>query len=89
MKPNELTREMFAKRVKEILVREYKYTASDAEILMRRFSKEMDDEYESLTSEDRFVETHPNDSESLGFFRNGNYIESGISSMAWSLDLMA
>ena len=89
MKPSELTKDLYLKKVKDVLIEVYKYSSEEADDMMRRFSKDVDEGYRSLTSEEKFVSIHPNDSESLRLFRNGNYIESGISDMAWGLDLMA
>lgn len=89
MKPSELTKEEFVQKVKALLIGDYEYSSEEADKLMQKFSQDVDEGYESATSEEKFIALHPKDNESLNYFRNGNYINTNISNTAWALDLMA
>ncbi|MBR5838470.1 MAG: hypothetical protein IKZ84_07980 [Victivallales bacterium] len=89
MKPSELTKEMFDNMVFDDLVNSYKYAYEEARKLIDRFPDVMEEQYVHATDEENFILTHrKGDTESLEFFRNGNYIKSVVSGTAMCLDLL-
>ncbi len=89
MKPGELTKRMFVKMVFDDLVKSYKYTFKEARKLIKRFPDVMEEHYLHATDVELFIGAHrKGDTESLKFFRNGNYIKSDVSGTAMCLDLL-
>lgn len=89
MKLSELTMEMFDKMVMDDLVNSCKYSPDQARKLMKENADVVDDGYKGATDEKYFIGTHKKgDTESLNFFRNGNYIKSKVLSVSQALDLL-
>ena len=89
IKPRKLTKRMFVKMVFDDLVKNCKYTFKEARKLIKRFPDVMEEHYVHATDEEHFIRIHrKGDTESLKFFRNGNYIKSDVSGTAMCLDLL-